>query len=577
MFLQLSHREKSRTSLGTIRNQFRYTRRARFEHLEPRAMMTGTNTDAVLYWNDIALAAVSADHSSSALKEQFGPTRASRALAIVSVAMYDAINSVLGQYEPYLIKVVGVQNANIDAAVGQAAHDTLVSLYKKQKDTLDADLATWLDTIPDGRSENMGIALGKTVAKAIIANRTHDGANAKSNFKIVTGIGDWTPDPVTQEVSNITQKPLDPQWGKVTPFGINNATPYLPPPPPAIDSPAYTAAYNQLLQLGGDGITTPTQRTADQTEIGIFWAYDGTEGLCAPPRLYNQIAQVVAIQQGNTEYQNARMFAMMNVAMADAAIVGWDGKFFYDFWRPVTAIRNGDNDGNPDTAGDPTWTPLGAPASNETLPNNFTPPFPSYPSGHAIIGAAVFKTLADFYGTDNISFSFTSDEFNGTTTDNQGNVRPEVTRHYNSFSQAAEENAISRIYLGIHWDFDLSSGINSGNRIANFIFRNKFDPLDHAMPNASGNKLMLSYVQTMVQTMLMGFEDHTQRQVVMLKATDGPHNTVYTVSAVQPLFPTPGVRGHSFSQVIFTAPKPSAATLLAAPNTQLLDNLLATL
>src|SRR5262249_8599948 len=181
-------------------------------------------------------------------------------------------------------------------------------------------------------------------------------------------------------------------------------------------------------------------------------------------------------------------------------------------------IRNGDNDGNPDTVGDPNWTPLGAPASNETLPNNFTPPFPSYPSGHAIIGAAVFKTLADFYGTDNIAFSFTSDEFNGTTTDNQGVVRPSVTRHYTSFTQASEETAISRIYLGIHWDFDLEAGINSGNRIANYIFRNKFDRLDHAMPNASGNKLMLSYVQTMVQAMLMGFDDHMQRQVVMLKA-----------------------------------------------------------
>jgi PAP2 superfamily len=205
------------------------------------------------------------------------------------------------------------------------------------------------------------------------------------------------------------------------------------------------------------------------------------------------------------------MFAMMNSAMADAAIVGWDGKYFYDEWRPVTAIRDGDNDGNPNTVGDPTWTPLGAPASNETLPNNFTPPVPSYPSGHAIIGAAVFKSLADFYGTDNISFSFTSDEFNGVTTDNQGNVRPEITRHFTSFSEASEENAMSRIYLGIHWDFDLNAGINSGNRIANFIFRDKFDPLSHAMPSGSGN-LIVPYVQTLVQTMLMNFADHSQRQ-----------------------------------------------------------------
>jgi PAP2 superfamily/Vanadium chloroperoxidase N-terminal domain len=537
-------------------------------------MMTGSNTDAVLYWNDIALQTVSADHSSSSLKEQFGPTRTSRALAIVSVAMYDAINSVLGQYEPYLIKVVGVQNANIDAAVGEAAHDTLVALYKKQKTTIDADLSTWLGQITDGHGENMGIALGKTVAKAVIADRLHDGSNAKSNYKIVDAIGKWTPDPVTQEISDITQKPLDPQWGKVTPFGINSTAAYLPPPPPAIDSPEYTATYNELKDLGGDGITTPTTRTADQTEIGIFWAYDGTEGLCAPPRLYNQIARVIAVQQGNSEYQNARMFAMMNVAMADAAIVGWDGKYIYDMWRPVTAIRDGNNDGNPDTVGDPTWTPLGAPASNETLPNNFTPPFPSYPSGHAIIGAAVFHTLADFYGTDNISFSFTSDEFNGVTTDNQGNVRPEITRNFTSFSQASEENAESRIYLGIHWDFDLTAGINSGNRIANFIFKQKFDPLNHAMPSGSGN-MFVPYVQTLVQMTLMDLADHSHRQTVMLKATDTPQNTVYTVSAFQPLFPTPGQRTDwIFNQVIYTAPKHAAVQMLAL-NPQLIDNLLA--
>jgi hypothetical protein len=572
MFSLYASISKARAPISRRCNIERTGRLARFEQLEPRAMMTG-NTDAILYWNDIALTTVNVDHSSTAFKQQFGPTRASRALAIVSDAMYDAINSILGKYEPYLIKVVGVQGADIDAAVGQAAHDTLVALYSKQKTTLDDDLTTWLDQINPGPAENMGIALGKTVAKAILANRAHDGSNAKSNFKIVSGIGKWQIDPVTQEVSGITQTPLDPQWGGVKPFGINSAAAYLPPPPPKINSPEYTAAYNQLKELGGDGVTTPTIRTEEQTEIGIFWAYDATEGLCAPPRLYNQIAQVIAIQQGNTEYQNARMFAMMNSAMADAAIVGWGGKFFYDEWRPVTAIRDGDNDGNPNTVGDPTWTPLGAPASNETLPNNFTPPFPSYPSGHAIIGAAVFKSLADFYGTDNISFSFTSDEFNGTTTDNQGNVRPEITRHFTSFSEASEENAMSRIYLGIHWDFDLNAGIKSGNRIANFIFNQKFNRLSHAMPGGAGN-LIVPYVQSLAQTMLMNFADHSQRQVVMLKPASTPSSTVYTASSLQPLFPQPGVRDNTFSQVVYTAPKHSAATL-AAPNSQLLDNLLA--
>ncbi|HZZ28402.1 MAG TPA: phosphatase PAP2 family protein [Pirellulales bacterium] len=554
--------------------QRHYGRRMFIEQLEPRAMMA---VDAILYWNDIALQTVNIDHSSAAFKEQYGPTRASRALAIVSVAMYDAINSIEGQYEPYLVKVVGVQGADIGAAVGEAAHDTLVWLYQKQRATLDTDLNTWLGQIPSGPAENLGIALGKTVAKAVIAARSNDGANAKSNYKIIDGVGKYQPDPVTQEVSGITQTPLDPQWGKVTPFGINSTGAYLPPPPPPIDSPEYTAAYNELKELGGDGIATPTIRTEEQTEIGIFWAYDATEGLCAPPRLYNQIARVVAIQQGNSEYQNARMFAIMNVAMADAAIVGWDGKYFYDMWRPVTAIRDGDNDGNPNTVGDSTWTPLGAPASNDTLPNNFTPPFPSYPSGHAIIGAAVFHTLADFYGTDNISFSFTSDEFNGSTTDNQGNTRPKITRSFTSFSEASEENAMSRIYLGIHWDFDLSAGINSGNRIADFIAAKKFDPLAHAMPANFGRGIFSAYMKTLGETARMDAGDRSHREVVMLKAASTGHGIVYTVSSLQPLFPTPGVRGHRvYNQAVYTASNQAAAAL-AGPNLQLLDNLLAAL
>ncbi len=195
-----------------------------------------------------------------------------------------------------------------------------------------------------------------------------------------------------------------------------------------------------------------------------------------PPRIYNQIARVIAIQQNNTEMENARMFAMVNLAMADAGITAWQTKFDYEFWRPVTAIRESDpgtgptglGDGNPNTIGDPTWTPLGAPADNNGG-TNFTPAFPAYVSGHASFGAAAFRTMANFYGTDDISFSFMSDEFNGITKDQDGNVRPVVTRSYTSFSQAAEENGQSRIYLGIHWSFDKTAGIEQGNQIADYV------------------------------------------------------------------------------------------------------------
>ena len=173
------------------------------------------------------------------------------------------------------------------------------------------------------------------------------------------------------------------------------------------------------------------QRTEEQTFIGTFWAYDGTPSLCAPPRLYNQITVQIADQGRLSAIQFARLLALVNVAMADAAMTIWESKYHYDFWRPIAGIRESDpgtgptglGDGNPDTIGDINFMPLGAPASNLTGPN-FTPPFPAYPSGHAGFGGALFQIMRRFYGTDNIAFTFVSDEFNGQTHDNNGNIRP---------------------------------------------------------------------------------------------------------------------------------------------------------
>jgi hypothetical protein len=499
--------------------------RGRLEQLEPRHMMAG---DAILHWNNVALDVVKDDHTFADLKEQTGPTKASRALAMVSVAMFDAINSIKGKYEPYLIMVSGAKNANIDAAVGQAAHDTLVSLYHDQKATIDAALNNWLGTIPNGKAEQAGIALGKTVAKAIIKARTNDGATDTSDYVYTDHVpGHHQSDPVQSAI----QVPLTPQWGGVTPFGITSADAFLPPPPPAMDSPEYTAAFDELLRLGGDGTTTPTERTADQTEIGIFWAYDGTQGLCAPPRLYNQIAEVIGHEMGNSEYQNARYFALINVAMADAGIVGWDSKYTYDLWRPVMGIRNADVDGNPDTTAIPNWSPLGAPASNETFPVDFTPNFPSYVSGHAIFGAALFQTIRQFYGTNKIAFDFTSDEFNGTTTNSNGVVRPEVTRHYDTLSQASLENALSRIYLGIHWHFDATNGINAGNKIAQANFHRILQPLKHGMSSTNNGSLpVLAYVQDSINCTFMDAKDGVHRQVVMMTPVATSHGTAYKFS-----------------------------------------------
>jgi hypothetical protein len=272
-------------------------------------------------------------------------------------------------------------------------------------------------------------------------------------------------------------------WPQVRPFVIPAANSFRTPPPPALDSAEYAAAFAEAQSLGGDGVITPTVRTDEETQIGIFWAYDGTPSLCAPPRLYNQLLMTIADQMGSDIFELARLLALANLAMADAAIAVWESKYHWEFWRPVTGIREADQgtgptglgDGNPNTAGDVNFTPLGAPASN-LADVDFTPPFPAYPSGHAGFGGALFETLRIFYGTDDIPFTFVSDEFNGETRDRQGNLRPLVARSFSSLSEAEEENGQSRIYLGIHWSFDKTEAIAQGRRVARYVADHSFLP-----------------------------------------------------------------------------------------------------
>jgi len=438
----------------------------------------GNGNDPVLLWNEVALNAVVDDHSGTfGAPDQGGPTRTARALAIVHIAMYDAVNAIEGGYKPY-IEVTGLpagtlDKASLDAAVAQAACDTLAVLYPRQAAVFDAALQRVLTGIPDHHGRSAGTTVGGTAALNILWDRLGDGGDTPDGA-FPGGpnvIGQHRPDPL-----NPGQGLLTPLWGKVVPFAMNDVTDFHIPPPPQPDSAslaermAYALAYDDVMRLGGDGVNTPTERTAEQTEIGLFWGYDGSIGLGVPPRFFNQIARCIAQQERNTVAENARLLALLNIAMADAGIACWHSKYAYNYWRPIVAIRFGDEDDNELTAGDANWTPLGAPATNQSNGGiDFTPPFPAYSSGHATFGAAAFKTLANLYG-DDYKFQLISDELNGRNTDSAGNHRPAVMRQFTSFSQAARENGRSRVYLGIHWQFDADAGIAAGNALADHVF-----------------------------------------------------------------------------------------------------------
>jgi hypothetical protein len=461
----------------------------------PRPHKPSPGLDVVRRWNQIAVDASGLDHTPLApgetgrvYGEQLGPGRAARAMAIVHIAVFEVVNATRGQrYQSYLQLRRAPVGTSLAAAVATAAHDTLVGMFPSQKSRFDAFLAEDLAKIPrfPPRGMIMGVALGRSAASAMLSMRAGDGSDYKeplmgSEFVPSELAGWWRQDPIGHAPIALGAK-----WGHVTPFVMASPDQFRAPPPPALTSSEYTAAYAEVRAVGGDGITTPTVRTAEQTQIGIFWAYDGTPSLCAPPRLYNQLTNAIAENQHTTDVlERARLLALINVAMADAGIAVWESKFLYQLWRPVTGIRESDpgtgptgtGDGNPDTIGDPTFSPLGAPASNLQGPN-FTPPFPAYPSGHAGFGGALFQTLRRFYGTDAIPFTFVSDEFNGETRGNDGMIRPLVARSFQTLSQAEEENGQSRIYLGIHWSFDKTEGIAQGRKVGDYVFDHVFRPV----------------------------------------------------------------------------------------------------
>lgn len=441
--------------------------------------------DAILHWNQIALDAAKADFTTSdptlnPSPEQGGPTRTSRALAIIHLAMYDAYTGIRGgplylTYTPGELPSVNTLSA-ARAAVAAAACLTLIYLFGRQKDTFQKEHETFIASLP-GQDPNIakGLAWGSLVGEKILAERRNDGSESPSDplnnlYAPSSESGRHRVDPM-----NPTQGYLGPLWGRVRPFGIADLINQIPgSAPPAFNSQTYADNFNEVLQKGRDQGGT---RTHDETTIGLFWAYDGARNIGVPPRLYNQVVRAIAKQKGTTEAENARLFAMVNVAMADAGIQAWDEKYRYNIWRPVLGIREADpgwgptgmGDGNVGTSGDPYWVPLGAPATNQPAKIAFTPNFPAYPSGHATFGTAALRVTALELGlADDFAFTFVSDELDGKAIGTTG-VRMRNTRPL-TIASAIEENILSRVYLGVHWQFDGREGEINGTEIATRIF-----------------------------------------------------------------------------------------------------------
>src|SRR3989449_1588889 len=353
-----------------------------------------------------------------------------RSFAILHAAIYDAVVSITRDAPPYVFSVNASSTARPDAAAAQAGHDTLVALYPKWKAALDQQLANELAGIPDGAGKQQGIQVGQAVAARLITIRANDGSSA-TLLPFVPGNqpGNYQLTPPKFVA------PVFTNWGNVTPFVLNNAAQFRPGPPPAVTSQAAAQALNEVKSLGQN---TSTTRTAEQTVIAKFWA--------GPPwNLWNEIAENAALAHHTNLETTARLFAVLNVSLADSTIAFYDAKYHYQLWRPITAIREANTAGNPAIVGDPTWTPLVVTALD-----------PAYPAAHAVISADAATVLAAVFGN--------KDQIRATS-----DVLPGVVASYTSYSDVATEAGLSRIYAGNHTRIAVDAGNTLGNNVAQFV------------------------------------------------------------------------------------------------------------
>jgi hypothetical protein len=388
----------------------------------------GTRGHAVVDWNAFASSLVAAN---------LPPGPQTHALAVTQIAVHDALNAIDARYESYAY-LGWAPGASPAAAVAAAAHDTLVRLVPQAAASVDAAYAAALSAVPSGTAKDTGIATGRAAAAAILARRSGDDLVAAITKPYVPG-------PALPGVYQLVPPlgfALLAGWAELRPFGLTGAAQFRSPAPPPVASARYARDYAEVKAVGSAVSTT---RTPAQTETARFW-YDAATKEC------NLAAHEGLADRRADDWKAARTLAVLNVALADAVIATFDSKYRYEYWRPLTAIRAGDGDGNPATAGDAAWDALCV-----------TPPFPEYPSTHAATAAAAATALALEVG-DRHAFTVTSP---------QG-----ATRAYKRFGAAAFEEGSSRIYCGIHFRTAMDEGFALGKRTARYVDRTLLQPLD---------------------------------------------------------------------------------------------------
>ena len=390
------------------------------------------SADVVLDWNAIAV--------NTAIANKQNPFAQARYAAIVQLAVFEAVNSITHEYQPYLGTIIAPKDASPEAAAIEAAYLVLITYFPASKPDLDIDRANSLASIPDGQAKVDGIATGDAAAAAMTALRANDGSSPPQFY---------TPGPPTPgawqatascPIVNGVAVGIGFQWQNVTPFGIASANDFLLAPPLVLTSNRYTKTYDEVMAVGS---IDSTQRPPDRANVALFYAAS------SPTQVFNQVVEQVALEHSYSLSKNARVLALINMAMNDSLVASFLNKYHYIFWRPETAIHGGDTDGNPHTVGDPNWTPF-----------IVTPCFPSYPSNHGSAGNAAAAILGWVYGEDGHSITLTNPAL------------PDIVLQYSSFNQITHDISDARVYGGIHFRTDQDAGEKLGKGVGRAVYRN---------------------------------------------------------------------------------------------------------